>query len=99
MKFFKEVDVRVDFSSIKYENSKPLGYIKTACMHYEENGQSKRWDIVESLDSVCIALFDVSKQAFVLVRQFRPRCFTQGKMAILMSFAQDWQTKRARAWR
>ena len=75
MKYFKEVDVRVDFSSIKYENSKPLGYIKTACMHYKENGQSKTWDIVESLDSVCIALFDVSKQAFVLVRQFRPAVF------------------------
>lgn len=75
MKFFKPPIKKVDFSSIVYE---PLGesiYVKPISMFYQENHKNKKWDIVKSFDSVSILLFDSSKQAFVIVRQFRPAVF------------------------
>ncbi len=75
MKYFDAIKSKVDFSHLYTKSLEYSAYIKTASICYEENGQKKQWDIVESLDSVCIVMFDVSKQAFVLVRQFRPAVF------------------------
>ncbi|MEA1914735.1 MAG: NUDIX hydrolase [Campylobacterota bacterium] len=39
---------------------------------YEQNGQPRVWEAVKSHDSVAVLLYHVQKQAFVLVKQFRP---------------------------
>lgn len=41
-------------------------------MKYRQNGQVKLWDCVKSHDSVAIFIYNKSRKAVVLVRQFRP---------------------------
>ncbi|MCE3039631.1 NUDIX domain-containing protein [Helicobacter sp. faydin-H10] len=75
MKYFPPPKKRVDFASISCTSMQDSKYIKPLRLKYTENGIPKQWDIIKSMDSVCILLFDISKEAFVLVRQFRPAVF------------------------
>jgi len=50
-------------------------YINTKRMNYVQNGKNKAWDIVEVHDSICILLHHIERDAFVLVKQFRPPVF------------------------
>ncbi len=47
-------------------------FVKTALATYKQNGIKKSWEIVESHDSVAILLYHKEKDAFILVKQFRP---------------------------
>lgn len=58
------------------ENSQ---YVKPKSMYYEQNGKSKRWDIVDSYDSVAILLYHEAKDSFVFVKQFRPSIYLKNK--------------------
>lgn len=58
------------------ENSQ---YVKPKSMYYEQNGKSKRWDIVDSHDSVAILLYHEAKDSFVFVKQFRPSIYLKNK--------------------
>ncbi|MDU7693120.1 MAG: NUDIX domain-containing protein [Helicobacter sp.] len=57
----------LDGTNAKYIRAKKLDFI--------ENGTRKTWEILSGFDSVCILLFDTTKQAFVIVKQFRPAVF------------------------
>ncbi len=47
-------------------------YIKPLRLHYTQNGRELSWEAVKSHDSVAILLYHREKEAFVLVKQFRP---------------------------
>jgi UDP-sugar diphosphatase len=50
-------------------------FIQTAFATYEQNGIAKTWEIVEAHDSVAILIYHRDKDAFVLVKQFRPAVY------------------------
>ena len=62
-------------NSIKNFKLNPLSeahFVKTALVTYEQNGIKKSWEIVQSHDSVAILIYHKEKEAFILVKQFRP---------------------------
>ena len=50
-------------------------YIKPRLITYIQNGVEKNWEIASTHDSVSILLYHEKKDAFVLVKQFRPAIF------------------------
>ena len=50
-------------------------FIQTAFATYKQNGKEKSWEIVEAHDSVAILIYHREKDAFVLVKQFRPAVY------------------------
>lgn len=63
---------------IKHFKLQPLEdakFIKTSFATYEQNAKAKSWEIVEAHDSVAILIYHKEKNAFVLVKQFRPAVY------------------------
>jgi UDP-sugar diphosphatase len=58
-----------DFKISKLEDTKFVHPVKIA---YNQNGVDKTWEAVKSFDSVAVLLYNVDKNAFLLVKQFRP---------------------------
>ncbi len=52
-------------------------YIKPKSMYYAHNNVEKRWDIVDTHDSVAILLYHKDLDSFVFVKQFRPSIYLQ----------------------
>lgn len=50
-------------------------YIKPKSMFYLQNSIEKRWDIVDTHDSVAILLYHKDLDSFVFVKQFRPSIY------------------------
>ncbi|MDD3343639.1 MAG: NUDIX domain-containing protein [Sulfurospirillaceae bacterium] len=50
-------------------------YIKPKSMFYLQNSIEKRWDIVDTHDSVAILLYHKPLDSFVFVKQFRPSIY------------------------
>jgi UDP-sugar diphosphatase len=50
-------------------------YISTALATYKQNSKDKNWEIVQAHDSVAILIYHQEKDAFVLVKQFRPAVY------------------------
>jgi UDP-sugar diphosphatase len=50
-------------------------YITLKKLYFTENNKHRVWEIAELYDSVAILIFNVTKQAFVLVKQFRPAVY------------------------
>lgn len=50
-------------------------FIKTALARYMQDGIEKTWEIVEAHDSVAILIYHMEKDAFILVKQFRPAVY------------------------
>ena len=46
-------------------------YLKPYLAHFTLNGMKKNWEIVYAKDSVAILIYHKSKDAFILVKQFR----------------------------
>jgi len=61
-----------DFKLQPLEDAK---FIKTSFATYIQNGKAKSWEIVEAHDSVAILIYHREKNAFILVKQFRPAVF------------------------
>lgn len=47
-------------------------FVRPVRILYTQNGRSLSWEAVQSHDSVAILLYHRSKEAFLLVKQFRP---------------------------
>ncbi len=60
---------------IKIEPCENPHYIKPRLVTYLQSGIEKTWEIANTHDSVSILLYHDSKDAFVLVKQFRPAIF------------------------
>ncbi len=50
-------------------------FIKSFLATYEQNGIKKSWEVVQSHDSVSILIYHTEKDAFILVKQFRPAVY------------------------
>ncbi|SKB54189.1 NUDIX domain-containing protein [Malaciobacter marinus] len=46
---------------------------------FEQDGKSRSWEAVKSFDSVAVLLFHEEKNAFLLVKQFRPPVYLNDK--------------------
>ena len=64
---------KIKFLSL--EDCKKSQFVKPKSMFYIQNGVEKRWDIVESHDSVAILLYHIQLDSFVFVKQFRPAIY------------------------
>ena len=65
-------------TTIKHFKLQPLvdaKFIATSFATYEQNGIRKSWEIVEAHDSVAILIYHKGKEAFILVKQFRPAVY------------------------
>lgn len=58
-----------DFKTSALEDTKFVHPVKIT---YNHNGVDKTWEAVKSFDSVAVLLFHEEKNAFLLVKQFRP---------------------------
>lgn len=47
-------------------------YVRPKRLEYVQNGVTKRWDVAECLDNVSVLVYHRGRDAFLLVRQFRP---------------------------
>ncbi|WP_421717139.1 hypothetical protein [Arcobacter arenosus] len=68
----------------KIEKFKTSDLIDTKFVHpvkisYTQNGIDKNWEAVKSFDSVAILLYHSEKNAFILVKQFRPPVYLNDK--------------------
>ena len=57
-------------------------FISTALATYEQNGTPKSWEIVQAHDSVAILIYHTEKEAFVLVKQFRPAVYLNNGLGL-----------------
>jgi len=64
---------------IRLEPCKKSSFVKLERMSYLQDGIEKSWDIAQVHDSVAILLYHVQKEAFVLVRQFRPPVYLKNR--------------------
>ncbi|PHS41004.1 MAG: NUDIX hydrolase [Sulfurovum sp.] len=63
---------------IKHFKLQPLvnaKFIATSLATYEQEGIQKSWEIVQAHDSVAILIYHQEKEAFILVKQFRPAVY------------------------
>ncbi len=65
--------------SIELTECKDSNFVKTQRMLYTQKGVAKAWDMVHVHDSVSILIYHTEKNAFVLVKQFRPPVYLQNK--------------------
>lgn len=64
---------------LKIEKCVSSKYIKPQSMYYLHNNVEKRWDIVDTHDSVSILLYHKERDSFVFVKQFRPSIYLKNK--------------------
>ena len=64
---------------IKVEECVSSVYIKTKSMYYTHNSVEKRWDIVDTHNSVAILLYHQALDSFVFVKQFRPSIYVKNE--------------------
>jgi len=50
-------------------------FISTSLATFTHNGKQRDWEIVQAHDSVAILIYHTKKDAFVLVKQFRPAVY------------------------
>ncbi len=50
-------------------------FIETALVRYKQNGIEKDWEVVRANDSVAILIYHKERDAFILVKQFRPAVY------------------------
>jgi len=64
-----------DIKNFKLKPLENANFVHTAYATYEQNGKKKSWEIVEAHDSVAILIYHRQKDAFILVKQFRPAVY------------------------
>ncbi len=67
----------VDDSSVYLEPCSSSNFIELKRMHYNEENTKKTWDIIKSLDSVAVLLYEKESDCFVIVKQFRPAIYAR----------------------
>ena len=65
-----------DFKTKTLDDTKFVHPVKIT---YNQNGVNKAWEAVRSFDSVAILLYNIDKNAFLLVKQFRPPVYLNDK--------------------
>jgi len=63
----------------KTSELKDTKFVHPVKITYNQNGKNKAWEAVKSFDSVAVLLFHEEKNAFLLVKQFRPPVYLNDK--------------------
>ena len=63
--------------SFRIEPLETSHFVRPALVRYRQNGIEKSWEIIRAHDSVAILIVDRDKNAFILVKQFRPAVYLQ----------------------
>ena len=50
-------------------------FVKPALVRYRQDGIEKSWEVIRAHDSVAVLIYHRGKNAFILVRQFRPALY------------------------
>ena len=66
-----------DFTIIPQGGGK---YVQSLRLRYSQDGQEKSWEAVKSHDSVSALLYHRDKDAFLLVKQFRPPVYMTSEL-------------------
>ena len=61
--------------NFKLQPLKNPEYISTSLATFTQNGRNRDWEVVQAHDSVAILLYHTEKNAFILVKQFRPAVY------------------------
>lgn len=61
-----------DVQNLRFEPLENPRFVKPVRINYTQNSKEKTWEAVESHDSVSVLIYHKTKDAFVLVKQFRP---------------------------
>jgi len=61
--------------NFRIDELKDTRFVHPVKILYNQNGIDKSWEAVKSFDSVAILLYHEEKNAFVLVKQFRPAVY------------------------
>ncbi|CAJ99678.1 NUDIX hydrolase [Helicobacter acinonychis] len=80
MSYFKNIPSQqslIHYASVSLEPCSGSHYIELKRMHYNEENIEKSWDIIKSLDSVAILLYEKESDCFVIVKQFRPAIYAR----------------------
>ncbi len=80
MSYFKNIFNQkslIDDSSVYLEPCSSSNFIELKRMHYSEENTKKTWDIIKSLDSVAVLLYEKESDCFVIVKQFRPAIYAR----------------------
>ncbi|WP_033619065.1 NUDIX hydrolase [Helicobacter pylori] len=80
MSYFKNIPSQqslVHHASVSLEPCSSSHYIELKRMHYNEENTEKTWDMIKSLDSVAVLLYEKESDCFVIVKQFRPAIYAR----------------------
>lgn len=64
------------FETVPLETPK---YVRPVRILYTQNGRELNWEAVKSHDSVAVLLYHTEKEAFLLVKQFRPPVYMNNR--------------------
>ncbi len=65
--------------NISLEPCRDSAFVKLERMHYTQGGEKRSWDLAQVHDSVAILIYHKGRDAFVLVKQFRPPVYLKNK--------------------
>ncbi|WP_345976659.1 NUDIX domain-containing protein [Sulfurimonas sp. HSL3-7] len=65
--------------NISFSACADSNFVKSKRMHYTQGGEEKTWDLVEVHDSVAVLIYHKGREAFVLVKQFRPPVYLNNR--------------------
>jgi UDP-sugar diphosphatase len=54
-------------------------FVKLERLHYTQGGEAKSWDLAQVHDSVAILIYHQNRDAFVIVKQFRPPVYLKNE--------------------
>lgn len=65
----------LEITDMRVEPCVDSRFIQPSRVVFKQNGRERKWDYIKVHDSVCALLFNTTRQAFVLVKQFRPAVY------------------------
>ncbi|XP_001628805.3 uridine diphosphate glucose pyrophosphatase NUDT14 isoform X1 [Nematostella vectensis] len=68
-----------DLKVVPCENSR---FIQPSRVVFNQNGRQRAWDYITEHDDVACLMFNTTRQAFVLVKQFRPAIYMHNNRAL-----------------
>jgi len=68
-----------NIENVKVTPCKESKFVRLERMSYQQDGIEKSWDIAQVHDSVAVLIYHRDKEAFVLVKQFRPPVYLKNR--------------------
>ena len=65
--------------NISLEPCHDSAFVKLERMHYSQGGEKRTWDLAQVHDSVATLIYHKGRDAFVLVKQFRPPVYLKNR--------------------